>query len=116
MNGLKRMNDTQGHSAGDKLIRDAAKILKKIFGKTEIYRAGGDEYMVLLRNTTMEQLEDYSRQIKAAADETDTVSFAIGLCVEEDSQKIYEAMKQADVNMYEDKKAYYDQHPEIKRR
>ncbi len=116
LNGLKQMNDNQGHSAGDKLIKDAAKILKTIFGKKEIYRAGGDEFMVLLRGTTMAELEDYSRQIKAMADETDTVSFAIGLCLQEDSQKIYDAMKQADVNMYEDKNAFYEAHPERKRR
>ena len=116
LNGLKQMNDNAGHSAGDKLIKDAAKILKQVFHNQEIYRAGGDEFMVLLRGTTMEQLEDYSRQIKAIADETETVSFAVGLCIEEDSQKIYDAMKTADVNMYEDKKIFYEQHPERKRR
>ncbi len=116
LNGLKQMNDNFGHSAGDKLIKDAAKILKKVFEKKEIYRAGGDEFMVLLRGTSMAELEDYARQTKALAAETDTVSFAIGLCVEEDSQKIYDAMKQADVNMYEDKKAFYEAHPERKRR
>ena len=116
LNGLKQMNDNAGHSAGDKLIKDAAKILKQVFHKKEIYRAGGDEFMVLLRGTSMAELEDYTRQIKELAAETDTVSFAVGLCVNEDSQKIYEAMKQADVNMYEDKKKYYDQHPDRKRR
>ena len=116
LNGLKQMNDNSGHSAGDRLIKDAANILKIVFGKAEIYRAGGDEFMVLLRGTNMAELENYSKEIKALADETDTVSFAIGLSLENDSQKIYEAMKQADVNMYEDKKKFYDQHPERKRR
>ena len=56
------------------------------------------------------------KQIKEKADKTDTVSFAVGLCIEEDSQKIYDAMKTADVNMYEDKKKFYEQFPERKRR
>ena len=116
LNGLKQMNDNEGHSAGDKLIKDAAKILKHIFPDKEIYRAGGDEFMVLLRGTSMSELEDYSRQMKAVAEETETVSFAIGLCVEEDSQSIYDAMRKADINMYEDKKAFYEAHPERKRR
>lgn len=116
LNGLKQMNDKEGHSAGDKLIKDAAKILKTVFRKKEIYRAGGDEFMVLLRGTSMAELEDYTRQIKELAAETDTVSFAVGICLNEDSQKIYDAMKQADVNMYEDKKKFYDQHPDRKRR
>ena len=116
LNGLKQMNDNQGHSAGDKLIKDAANILKEVFKKHEIYRAGGDEFMVLLRDTTLEYLEESARQIKELAAETDTVSFAVGVCLEENSQKIYDAMKTADVNMYEDKKAFYDAHPERKRR
>ena len=116
LNGLKTMNDNQGHSAGDKLIKDAAKILKTVFGKSEIYRAGGDEFMVLLRDTNMAALQDYEKQIKELAAETDTVSFAVGLCLEENSQNIYDAMKRADVNMYEDKKNFYEQHPERVRR
>ncbi len=116
LNGLKNMNDNNGHSAGDKLIKDAAAILKSIFTKEEIYRAGGDEFMILLRDTNMQKLKDFERQIKAVAATTDNVSFAVGLCVEEDSQHIYDAMKAADVAMYEDKKKFYDEHPEKKRR
>ena len=116
LNGLKNINDCNGHSAGDKLIKDAAAILKVVFPEKEIYRAGGDEFMVLLRDTTLEQLEQYEKEIKAKAAETDNVSFAVGLSIKEDSQQIYDAMKIADVNMYEDKKKYYEAHPENKRR
>ena len=115
LNGLKRMNDDNGHSAGDKLIKDAATILKEIFPEEEIYRAGGDEFMVLLRDTSLEQLKQYEKIIKDSADKTDNVSFAVGISIEEDSQKIYEAMKAADVNMYEDKKQFYNGHPDLKR-
>ena len=116
LNGLKRMNDNNGHSAGDKLIKDAATILKSVFTEGEIYRAGGDEFMVLLRGTSSEELKQYEKQLKEKAAATDNVSFAVGLCLEADSQKIYEAMKIADVNMYDDKQKYYDAHPEINRR
>ena len=116
LNGLKTMNDSNGHSAGDKLIKDAAAILKEVFPGNEIYRAGGDEFMVLLRDVTMDDLKRYEKEIKEKADKTETVRFAVGLSIEEDSQHIYEAMKTADVNMYEDKKKYYDQFPEKKRR
>ena len=116
LNGLKRMNDDNGHSAGDKLIKDAAAILKEVFSGAEIYRAGGDEFMILLRDTSMKELQQYEKKIKDKAAETDSVSFAVGLCLEEDSQKIYNAMKTADVNMYEDKNKFYDAHPELIRR
>ena len=71
---------------------------------------------ILAGNPTEEQLNDYVKQIKALANETDTVSFAAGVCLEQDSQKIYEAMKTADVRMYEDKKKFYNENPELKRR
>ena len=116
LNGLKTMNDNHGHSAGDKLIRDAAKILKEVFPNEEIYRAGGDEFMVLLRDTSIPKLEASATIMKEKAAETDTVSFAIGISLEEDSTHIYDAMKAADVNMYEDKKKFYEENPELKRR
>ncbi len=116
LNGLKHMNDNYGHSAGDRLIKDAANILKEVFPDKEIYRAGGDEFMVLLRDTSIEQMKQFEKEIKSKADNTETVSFAIGLCLEEDSQRIYEAMKTADVNMYEDKNNYYKSHTELERR
>jgi diguanylate cyclase (GGDEF)-like protein len=116
LNGLKTMNDNHGHSAGDKLIRDAAKILKEVFPNEEIYRAGGDEFMVLLRDTSIPKLEASATIMKEKAAETDTVSFAIGISLEEDSTHIYDAMKAADVNMYENKKKFYEENPELKRR
>lgn len=59
------MNDNQGHSAGDKLIKDAANILKEGFKKQEIYRAGGDEFMVLLRDITLEYLQETVVRLKS---------------------------------------------------
>ena len=114
INGLKVVNDNEGHSAGDRLIKSAALILKEVFGEQEIYRAGGDEFMVLLRDTDLTTLKSYEIQIKQKAEATNLVSLAVGFCLEEDSQKIYDAMKTADVNMYEDKKLYYQEHPERK--
>jgi GGDEF domain-containing protein len=48
LNGLKTINDTEGHTAGDALLRDAANLLKSIFPESEIYRVGGDEFLVIL--------------------------------------------------------------------
>lgn len=53
LNDLKKVNDMQGHLAGDQYIRDAAAILKKVFGKQgRCYRIGGDEFCVILKNGT----------------------------------------------------------------
>ena len=47
MNGLKQVNDTQGHEAGDKYICDTADILKECFGEEYVYRLGGDEFAIV---------------------------------------------------------------------
>ena len=51
MNGLKYVNDHQGHMAGDMLLKNAAIILQSTFVGDEIYRVGGDEFLILLRDT-----------------------------------------------------------------
>ena len=48
VNGLKEMNDTKGHAAGDKLLVDAAKCLASVFEPIgKVYRTGGDEFMAI---------------------------------------------------------------------
>ena len=63
VNGLKYVNDTYGHDAGDELIRSAAKVIKESYGKEgDCYRIGGDEFIVLLNvaNQVARRLEkDY---------------------------------------------------------
>lgn len=49
LNGLKKINDTYGHDAGDKYIVDSAETIKKFFGDEELYRFGGDEFVVILK-------------------------------------------------------------------
>lgn len=58
INGLKWTNDTSGHEAGDQLIRCAGDALKTMEeeGKAYCYRMGGDEFVLVLRNTTEEEL------------------------------------------------------------
>lgn len=48
VNGLKRANDEEGHVAGDRLLRRAAKAMQQFWGDEYVYRAGGDEFVVLL--------------------------------------------------------------------
>lgn len=45
INGLKRVNDTQGHEAGDRLIRSAAQVLDEMKGLGKVFRMGGDEFL-----------------------------------------------------------------------
>ena len=64
LNGLKKVNDTEGHAAGDELLRTAARILGDVFHREEIFRAGGDEFTVIVTDTTAEEMEDRIRRIR----------------------------------------------------
>jgi len=52
MNGFKQVNDTQGHSAGDKVLIDVADVVRQNTRSTDMkgYRMGGDEYVITLDN------------------------------------------------------------------
>lgn len=57
---FKTINDTKGHIAGDSVLQSVAKTLSSIFSSKEynVYRIGGDEFAVVAKNITREQLTD----------------------------------------------------------
>ena len=106
LNGLKKVNDTEGHAAGDELLRTAARILGDVFHREEIFRAGGDEFTVIVTDTTAEEMEDRIRRIREYSG--NKVSFAIGCQIEDDCRNVRTALRIADEKMYEDKRKYYE--------
>ena len=50
VNGLHQLNNSRGHAAGDKLLRNLAAQLAQNFGREHAYRVGGDEFVILLPN------------------------------------------------------------------
>jgi diguanylate cyclase (GGDEF)-like protein len=115
LNGLKRMNDDFGHNAGDKLLKDAAKVLEEVFKPEEIFRAGGDEFSIIVMGITEDELYKKAESIREIEKKYDDVSFAIGACYDSDRKNVRHALKIADERMYEDKRIYYEKHPEKKR-
>lgn len=115
LNGLKRVNDNEGHAAGDLLLKNAAIILQNVFIGDEIFRAGGDEFMVFLSFTSEEDIIDKCNKVKVLSRHYKNVSFALGYSYQNDSSDITDALKLADERMYEDKDKYYAEHPEFKR-
>lgn len=49
LNGLKNINDTEGHAKGDEYIREACALICEIYSHSPVYRIGGDEFAVILR-------------------------------------------------------------------
>ncbi len=116
MNGLKYVNDNQGHMAGDLMLKNAAMILQSTFAGEEIYRVGGDEFLVLLRETDEDAIRQKIADIKKKSELFENVSFAAGYCLLDDGRDIRKAMTEADAMMYEDKARCYRENPELKRR
>ena len=97
------------------LVRAAA-LLKIAFGDYEIYRAGGDEFVILCPGVSKEKLDNMISQLRGLADNTNDVSFAIGVAYCTGDYDIRLAMQKADEDMYKDKKEFYRLHPEKDRR
>lgn len=82
---FKAINDTQGHAAGDRVLREVGRILRKSVRETDIAaRYGGDEFVLLLPETRLEQAEWVARRIQSAMarwarDNGLNVSMTIGL-------------------------------------
>ena len=112
MNGLKRLNDTEGHNAGDDSLKQAAAILTDVFYDGEVYRVGGDEFMVIACKIEPEEVEARVASLIAKANATENVRFAVGISHSKDEPDILKGMRTADKRMYEDKKRYYEEHPD----
>lgn len=107
LNGLKPINDNEGHNAGDALLKSAAEILKTTFSDCEIYRAGGDEFVVVAIDVPKASLEERVKKLRQKSKVKGNVSYAIGFYHDENAGDIRKAMREADTLMYEDKKNNY---------
>ncbi len=107
INGLKEINDVEGHNAGDNLIRSAADILRGIFEEKHIFRAGGDEFSIILTDITQEYLDQKMAEVLESCEAKGDVSIALGGSVEKDSRNVRMALRLADERMYENKQKYY---------
>lgn len=116
LNGLKLVNDNNGHSAGDLLLKKAAILLQEVFTGDDIFRAGGDEFMIITLGNSREEFEKKVAALRERASDPDNVCFAIGSFYDAEGKDIRNAMHQADENMYKDKQEYYAMYPDRKPR
>lgn len=108
-NDLKKVNDVYGHEAGDEYIKNAAKALRVGLSKDSyIIRYGGDEFLVVRPRCDENKCIEYIKNVKNACEESlSNVSIALGSkIITDNSIVLSEAIKEADNNMYLDKKAY----------
>lgn len=116
LNGLKTVNDTQGHEAGDRLLIQAAELLNEIFRQEEIYRTGGDEFIIICSGIAREVFERKVETLRDRTEQNVAVSFAMGSCWSDGSVDAQSAYRRADERMYSNKKQFYEDHPELPKR
>jgi len=116
LNGLKRINDEKGHGSGDRLLRTASAILSQVFYDCDVYRAGGDEFMIIAPGYSEDTLKARLQKLDEKSAIDADVHFAVGYYFVSDGEDIRTAMRVADERMYINKKEYYEQFPERKYR
>lgn len=116
INGLKAVNDTLGHEAGDELICGAARCITKAFGKSgRTFRIGGDEFVVfgtMSGAQAADALEKLDRIVGAwSGTKVRHLSVSAGCALARDfaGHSVEELVREADKAMYQQKEAYYQQ-------
>ncbi len=111
VDGLKIVNDTLGHKAGDELLVGAAEVLKELFsGAGTVARVGGDEFAVLLPGASCERVAEAAREIQEAVAEYNRgrspkipLSVSVGFAFHPALEDPDELFRAADNNMYREK-------------
>ena len=109
VNGLKKINDTMGHKAGDEYIRSACSMICEIFKHSPVYRIGGDEFVVVMsgrdhgiRRELMTALHDQSAgHIQSGGA---VVSGGLAEFVPGEDKCAHDVFSRADNAMYEEKR------------
>ncbi len=109
INGLKQVNDIQGHKAGDEFIKDSCSIICNIFSHSPVFRIGGDEFAVLLKGRDYENRRELIEQLGDAQEDkrvNGIKPIAVGLSDfnPDKDMRVQDVFERADSLMYDDKK------------
>lgn len=104
INGLKHVNDTLGHAAGDQLIQDASAMICRHFTHGAVYRIGGDEFTVILQEKGYDTMEGVLAEINREVEENipkKKVVISIGYSMlRPEDQLVHDVFERADQMMY----------------
>lgn len=101
INNLKTVNDTLGHSAGDKIIRTFARKLSKKLRLSDLaFRIGGDEFVAVLWSSNKENTEKVFKNLQESLQEVG-IHFSFGVAEIESHLTVKESIERADKLMYE---------------
>ena len=102
LDGFKRINDTEGHEAGDEVLRQTAAALRAALRPNDtVTRMGGDEFVVLLDSASPTE----AREVVARITRAMPIPFSSGVALWHDGTRIDDAVAAADAAMYQEKAA-----------
>jgi diguanylate cyclase (GGDEF)-like protein len=106
---FKKVNDTYGHDIGDNVLSSLSNLIKKsLRGTDEMGRYGGEEFIILLPNTTLENASEYAERLRTIVsqhifDSVGTLTISIGLAELIENENKDEFFKRLDVLLYKSK-------------
>ena len=106
VNDLKEINDTAGHQAGDRYLKDACMIICRTFKHSPVFRTGGDEFAVISQGEDYEHIDALVEAVaarNAEAGREGGVVIACGMAKYEGSGRVADVFNRADRRMYENK-------------
>ncbi len=124
INGLKQVNDTMGHEAGDELIQSSSGLIKMLFKEENIFRIGGDEFVVISEDEKDRNFEEIIERFNTVQSEFNSenkrvfpIAVSLGAaCFDPANDKSYEdVFNRADAAMYKNKENFYEKHPGMRR-
>ncbi len=126
INELKNINDNYGHENGDAIIVDTATILKRTFGRENVYRIGGDEFLAVMDNASEEDVKERIGALDEAVEKFNATekTYEMNLALsrgysfyEPEVDRNFKAVfKRADEAMYQNKREYYKKNGDRRRR
>ena len=108
VNDLKKINDIEGHQAGDQYLREACRIICTIFKHSPVFRIGGDEFAAISRGDDYAHIDELCRTVdrhNAEASRTGGIVIACGMARYENDGSVAPVFERADQRMYENKSA-----------
>lgn len=115
LNGLKLINDTRGHAAGNDFLRSFTNKLVENFKHELIYRISGDEFLIVFRGSDKEDVQFFADNFHAYLNRAAVPQASIGFSWCKNPKHIEDVARDAETKMYKDKESFYEKHPEYKR-
>ncbi len=113
VNDLKKINDSEGHRAGDKYLKDACKIICDTFKKSPVFRIGGDEFAVIAQGEDylcVDELVEKMAMHNARAKKEGGIVIACGMSRYNGEGRMTRVFETADEKMYHNKNELKTEH------